>query len=252
VFFWNCWLRNRYRLVAYLAAACGLVLLGTLPVTLKSVHGHQVYWHPRTVGDAIGAWDLGVNRTLVVLVLVMLFFAADLGSRGLGESAARKECDFLLTRPRTRRNFVWSAWLAALTQLCVLELAPITIAIVTLFAQTSGIYSGHLWPLSLEIFVVSVLVFSGAYALTLATGSSQSGFELAFSLLIIYTLGLALFPPYFTFYDLEWVLRESSYLDVVPWHLGNQPVHYGVLLMMAAATAALTFLAQFGFEKKDL
>jgi hypothetical protein len=34
--------------------------------------------------------------------------------------------------------------------------------------------------------------------------------------------------------------------------LTNQQVHYGALLLMIPATVVLPFLAQFGFDRKDL
>ena len=254
MFFWNCWVRNRLRLVAYLVLGCALVLLGTLPVTMKSVHGHWVWVHPKTVVDAMDAWRFGVEHVLLAMIFLLLFSAADLGSLGVGESAARKEYDFLLTRPRARRHFVWTAWLAGFTQLCLLALIPLAVAVTTLYALTSRLYLDRLWPLSLGAFELSVLVFSGTYALSLATGSSRNGFELVFSLLVIY----------YAFWAIRWRLWlygfSTSSLGLSPiyahgaydWLLNDQHVSYLVLLLMLAATALLPFLAEFGFERKDL
>ena len=251
VFFWTCWVRNRYRLVAYLALGCALVLLGTLPVTMAFVHGHWVWVHPATVADAKDAWRFGVEHVEFVMIFLLLFSAADLGSLGVGESAARKEYDFLLTRPRARRHFVWTAWLAGLTQLCLLALIPLAVAVTTLYALTSRLYPHRLWPLSLGAFVLSALVFSGAFALSVATGSSRSGFELVFCLLVVY-IALKSVIYRFWMFQVLWNTGKSYTWVAYDWLLTGQQVDYGVLLLMVAATAILPFLAQFGFERKDL
>jgi len=251
VFFWNCWVRNRFRLVAYLVLGCALMLLGTLPVTMKWVHGHWVWVHPETLKDAMDAWRFGVEHVLVAMIFLMLISAADLGSLGVGESAARKEYDFLLTRPRPRRYFVWTAWLAGFTQLCLLALVPLAVAVTTLYALTSRVCPDRLWPLSLGAFELSVLVFSGAFALSLATGSSRNGFELIFSLLVVYYAvkqimeGIGLYVSFW--------LRQNSYAaGAYDWLLTGRQVRYVVLLLMLPAAAALPFLARYGFERKDL
>jgi hypothetical protein len=245
--------RNRFRLVAYLVLGCALMLLATLPVTMKSVHGHWVWVHPKTLTDAMGAWSDGVEHVLLALIFLLLFCAADLGSLGIGESAARKEYDFLLTRPRPRQHFVWTAWLAGFTQLCLLALIPLAVAVTTLYALTSRVCPDRLWPLSLGAFELSVLMFSGAFALSLATGSSRSGFELVFSLLVIY----------YAVREVLWELAAWGFYrslrfppiyarGAYDWLLNDEHVRYVVLLLMVLLTALLPFLAQFGFEKKDL
>jgi len=253
VFFWNCWLRNRFRLAAYLFFGCALMLVGTLPVTMAQVHGHWVWVHPRSVRDAMDAWRYGTEHVALVLVFLLLISAADLGSLGVGESAARKEYDFLLTRPRARRHFVWSAWLAGLTQLCFLALVAFVVAVTTLYILTSGIYPDPLWQRSLGAFILGLLVFSGAFALSLATGSSRSGFELAASLLIInYAVQEVSWRFAIWGIGYGWPITSPIYWEGAYGLLNDPHLRYVVFLLMLAATAALTLLAQFGFERKDL
>jgi hypothetical protein len=101
------------------------------------------------------------------------------------------------------------------------------------------------------MFELSVLVFSGAFALTLATGSSRNGLELVFSLLVVYYAVKQVIGgswPYLSF----WMPRNSYALGAYDWLLTDQQVHYGALLLMIPATVVLPFLAQFGFDRKDL
>ncbi len=251
MFFWTCWLRNRYRLMAYLALGCALMLLGTLPVTMAFLHGHWVWVHPKTLTDAKDAWRYGVNHVVLVMLFLLLFSAADLGSLGVGDSAARKEYDFLLTRPRARRHFVWSAYLAGIAQLVFLALIPLAVAMTTLCALTSRIYPGQICLLSLAALVSSMLVFSGAFALSVATGSSRNGFELLCYLAVAY---IAFNPVWFRYwlFAVVWRTGDVEASATFVRMLKDLRVHFGVLLVMLAATAILPFLAQFGFEKKDL
>ena len=252
MFFWNCWLRNRYRLVAYLVLGCALTLLATLPVTMKFVHGHWVWVHPGTAADAMDAWRYGVEHVALALIFLLLFCSADLGSLGVGEPAARQEYDFLLTRPRPRRHFVWSAWLAGFTQLALLALAPLTIATVTLYWLTSRLYLHRLWALGAGAFVLGALVFSGAFALTIATGSNRSGFELAFCLLIVYyTAREVTWRAAIWGYLGGWEAGQAYAHGAYDWLLTRQHVNLLLLLLMLATTAALPFVAQSGFERKD-
>ena len=254
MFFWNCWLRNRFRLVAYLVLGCALVLLATLPITMKSVRGHWVWAHPKTVADAGEVWRYGVEHVALVMIFLLLFAAADLGSQGVGESAARREYDFLLTRPRPRRHFVWSAYLAGMTQLCVLALVPLTVALTTLLVLTSHLVPLQACLLTLGAFALSALAFGASFALSLATGSSRNGFELVFSLLIVY----------YAVREIRWELALWGYLGLpavlspvyahgaYDWLLTHQHVNFLSLLLMVTTTAILPFVAQFGFERKDL
>ena len=253
MFYWNCWLRNRLRLVAYLVLGCALALLATLPVTMKSVHGHWEWVHPATAGNAMDAWRFGVEHAALVMIFLLLFSAADLGSLGVGESAASKEYDFLLTRPRQRRHFVWTAWLAGFTQLCLLALIPLAVVVSTLYALTSYLFPHRLWLLSLGAFELSVLVFSGAFALAITTGSSRSGFELVFALLIIYYVVREVRWELMIFGLYRYINLSPTYASgAYDWLLNDQQVRYAVLLLLLAATTLLPFLAQFAFERKDL
>jgi hypothetical protein len=254
VFFWNCWLRNRFRLVAYLVLGCALVLLATLPVTMKSVHGHWVWAHPKSVADALDVWRYGVEHVALVMIFLLLFAAADLGSLGVGESVARREYDFLLTRPRPRRHFVWTAYFAGMAHLCLLALVPLAVALTTLLVLTSHIFPLQACLLTLGAFALSALAFGVAFALSLVTGSSRSGFELVFSLLIVY----------YAVREIRWELAMWGFIsravEVSPvyahgaydWLLTRQHVNFLVLFLMLAATSILLFVAQFGFERKDL
>lgn len=254
MFFWNCWLRNRLRLVAYLVLGCALILLGTLPVTMTWVHGQWIWVHPKTVEVAVAAWNDGVEHTAAVMMFLLLFAAADFGSLGLGESVIRKEYDFLITRPRPRRHFVWTAWLTGLAQLCFLALIPLVVALLTLYILTSGLYPDQLWVLCAGTLILAALVFSLTFAMAVATQSSRNGFEVVFSLLIVYYVARSFIgghSRWYWFYSLQ-QSPDTYAMGAYDWFVTGQRVHYVVLLLMIAATAALPFLAQRGFERKEL
>jgi hypothetical protein len=241
------------RLAAYLVLGCALMLLATLPVTMKFVHGHWVWVQPRAVADAMDAWRYGVEHVALVIIFLLLFAAADLGSLGMGESAARRDYDFLLTRPRARRHFVWSAFLAGMAQLCLLVLVSLAVALATLLVLTSHVFPRQACLLTSGALALGALAFSSAFALSLATGSTRSGFELAFCALIVY----------YTAREVTWRASIWGYLGgweagqvyahgAYDWLLTHQHVNLPLLCLMIATTAILPFVAQFGFERKDL
>jgi hypothetical protein len=105
--------------------------------------------------------------------------------------------------------------------------------------------------LSLGAFELSVLVFSGAFALSIATGSNRNGFELVFSLMVVYYAVKMLHSAFWV--DLPFWIPGNSYASgAYDWLLTGQQVRYMVLLLMFPATAVLPFLAQLGFARKDL
>ena len=103
--------------------------------------------------------------------------------------------------------------------------------------------------------VLAALVFSMTFAVALATESSRNGFEVVFSLLIVYYVARMFFVGgrgrLFWFFSLQ-QSPDTYAMGAYDWFLTQQQVHYFAPLLMIAATAVLPFLAQLSFERKDL
>lgn len=250
MYFVNCWLRNRYRLVVYVTAGCALTLLGTLPVTTQYLGGRWVVVHPATMQAVQRAWTDGVDHTGLALAALLLFAAADFGCLGLSEISGRREYDFLVTRPRPRQHFVLVTWLAGLSELCVLTVIPTVVALVTLTFLTSRFYPSWLLPMIAIFLALAALIYSSTFAWTMATGSTRSGFELAFALVIIGMTARSGFQPYWIYYRF---FRLDDIGHLYDWFINQDPVHPSLsLLLLLAATAAMPFVACWGFARKDL
>jgi hypothetical protein len=251
MYFLNCWLRNRYRLIVYGVAGCALILLGTLPVTMKFQSGHWVMVHPTSVSAARTAWNDGVDHTELALAALLLFAATDFACLGLGEASGRKEYDFLLTRPRSRRHFVMVAWLAAISQLCLLTVIPSLVAWVTLALLTSRFMPGNMLSTLALFLAAAALIHGCSFAWTMATASVRSGFEFAF-VLILMGMVLRIFADsyrYGFFIDLP-AGRSARLHD---WFINQVPAHWTWSLpLMLAASAVMPFVAHWGFARKNV
>jgi hypothetical protein len=185
MYFWTCWYTRRYRLAIYLTIAVALTILGALPEALENHAGRWVV-PAMTPGRAAHIWDAGVEHTLTLLLVVLLFAAADLGALALGEDTKRRDLDFLLTRPRPRHYFIWTSWVAGLTGLVPLLVLPILTSILVLFTMTHVMFAGGLLQQCVPLFAMAIALYTLVFLLATLTGGPQNGFQLAALIIILY------------------------------------------------------------------
>lgn len=247
MYFWICWYTKRYRLVIYLTLAIVLTFMGCLPEALEYQGGH--WFLPKMTPPLVTRiWDSGTVNTIGVLIVVMLFAAADLGALAMGEDSKRRELDFLLTRPKPRNYFVWTSWLAGLTELVPLLALPILISVIVMFYMTNALYPGVLVRMSLALFAMAASMYAMVFLFSTLSGTPQNGLQIAGFVVFLYAgFNYARSEAWFNggFHAKSW--------SAFDWfEESHQLFPHANLLVLICVTLALPLIAQVGFKRKDL
>jgi ABC-type transport system involved in multi-copper enzyme maturation permease subunit len=133
MYFWKYWRDTRRSVYIYL----GLLIFFAV-VWVASMYGYNRVGH--IDGDLANLWmmELGVAFALSYLCALVMGFAT--GSNSVGSDIGKGTGDFLLTRPRSRRYFVWAGWAAGLVELFSL----ITFTTLFVFAMIAWA-TGAVW-----------------------------------------------------------------------------------------------------------
>ncbi len=249
MYFWACWFNRRYRLIAYLAGAAVVTVLATLPAGLEHHEGRWVLIKITSHEQVVKIWQTGTNNTLVALLVILLFVAADLGALGLGDDSERRNLDFLLTRPRSRGQLVWAGWLAGLTQLLPLLIVPLLTCLLVLAAMTHELLSGEALRLSVPLFAMAAAMYTLAFSMATLTASARHGYELAALVVVLY-VGYHLVQDQWWWYHDWW---NGLYLyGVFDWYASpHQLFPLANLLFLAGAVFLLPYFAQHSFARRD-
>jgi ABC-type transport system involved in multi-copper enzyme maturation permease subunit len=247
MYFRICWYTKRYRLIVYLTLAMVLTVLGCLPEALESRGGHWVL-ADMTAFRVARIWNAGTENTLALLLVIMLFAAADLGALAMGEDTKRRELDFLLTRPRRRSYFIWTSWLAGVGELIPLLVLPGLTSILVMFYMTHTMLAGPLVQMAMVIFVMAAGMFALVYMLATLTGSATNGFQIAGFVIFLYA-GIN-YARNEVWFDPDY---RPKYFGAFDWlESPHQFFPYANLVLLIAASLALPLLTQAGFKRKDL
>ena len=248
MYFWACWFNRRYRLIAYLTLAVAITLLAALPAGLEYHEGRWVLVKITSHEQLVRIWHTGVGNTLVALLVILLFVAADLGALGLGDDSERRNLDFLLTRPRPRSHLVWSGWLAGLTQLLPLVIVPLLTCLLVLAGMTHDLLPGEPLRLCVPLFAMAAAMYSVAFFMATVTASARHGYELAALAIVLYTGYYFTRSGWWWYYDWEGLYLYGAF----DWYLApHQLFPLANLLLMVVATCLLPYFAQLSFARRD-
>lgn len=247
MYFRTCWYTRRYRLVIYLTLAVVLTVLGCLPEAFDFPNGHWAL-AKMTPMRVARVWDVGTMSTLGILLVILLFAAADLGALAMGEDLKRREMDFLLTRPKPRRYFVWTSWLAGLMELLPLLALPLLVAILLLFEMTRALQPGVMIRLSLVIFALAAAMYGLVYTVSALSGTAQNGLQIAGFLIFLYA-GFNFARGGVGFY----FVAHPKFWEAFDWYeSSHQLFPFANLLILIGVMLALPLIVQTVFDRKDL
>lgn len=133
MYFWKYWRDTRRGVYIYL----GLLIFFAV-VWVASMYGYNRVGHIHDDPATLWMMELGVAFALSYLCALVMGFAT--GSNSVGSDIGKGTGDFLLTRPRSRRYFVWAGWTAGLVELFAL----ITFTTLFVFAMIAWA-TGPVW-----------------------------------------------------------------------------------------------------------
>ena len=239
MYLWKCWRDTRSAFRGFVA---GLLAVGIFGAYVQfdpfgwiaaKPESSRLLWH--VASDALGA-------SLVEMIAVAGFI---LGAMGVGVEFERGTADFLLTRPRSRRAFLWTSWCAGAAQ--ILTLAPLALAITWLTrpdfpAARPGLFS----RVPLAMGTVALLIYSLTYLMTTLARNSRNGIGLSVAAITGYT-----------FLHL-WLIHWHGITVPIIWELPGHPdrfdtgVWVGSLLGWLAVCLTLMAVTQFRFERAEV
>jgi hypothetical protein len=230
----------------------GLALLGAL-LTMKDGGPNSA-----PPGNALLAilevWrELGIPFGILGCVLALRSVGSDV-SRGFG--------DFLFTRPRSRKYFVWAGWAVGVAEIVCIVMSG-ALLVVAIIYQEDGLSWRSLPPtvvlnqqvvaVDIPLLVASILVFvvaaySATYFVSVATHGRSP--QLVFCLIFLYQIlvgqpswGATRYPS----------LLVRPYYAVLPQQSWNaHTIEICTLIAWIVCALAFAFAAQLVFERSDI
>jgi len=253
---WKCWHDSRDRVILYAAASLAIGLMfGTevwaqyhtwLPYISK-MNSEGMRW-----GDAVRwAWDWGLYMTDDSLHPAALWVALSLGTVSVGREYRSGAMPFLLTRPASRKAFVWTDWSLGLAQMTVI-LAMMLVGVVSVLCGISHDYVWLSFPRLLGCVVLGAALYGLTHFTTALAGSCMKGLSASAAVILFYEL-------------LPGALQEwwhlSGPLKFRDWSLNlfdsepgvNDPftLHGWPMLMWLLVALAFPLLSQFVLEWRE-
>jgi hypothetical protein len=209
-------------------------------------HKSPFYWDP-----VLAAWEWGVVWYAEILFPMAVWVALSLGAVSVGREYRSGAMPFLLTRPASRRAFVWTDWSLGLVQMTVI-LAMMLVGLASVLRSIGNDYVWLGFPQLLECVVLGAALYGLAHFTTALVGSSMKGLSVSVAVILIYEL-------------LPGALQEWWRLDgpvkFRDWSLnlwGQAPgitdpftLHGWPMLMWLMVALAFPLLSQFVLERRE-
>ncbi|HKN26266.1 MAG TPA: hypothetical protein VJX72_15565 [Candidatus Acidoferrum sp.] len=134
MYFWKCWRDTRRAFSIYLILAVGGTLLWFMGMSHELLRG-SVRAAPE---EAL--WFLVVSGGLAFGLPFAAVMGLGLGSRSVGTEVGGEGGDFLMTRPRSRKYFVWVGWTVGLAEIAILLAVTALVALAALYYEGGAIW----------------------------------------------------------------------------------------------------------------
>jgi hypothetical protein len=239
MYLWKCWRDTRSAFLGIVACLLAIGIFGAYVQfdpfgwIAARPESSRLLWH--VVCDALGA-------SLMELIAVAGLI---LGAMGVGVEFERGTADFLLTRPRSRRSFLWTSWCLGAAQ--ILTLVPLALAANWLTRPDLTAARPGLFPrVPLAMCAVALLIYSLTYLMTTLARNSRNGIGLSVAALTGYTLLHV------------WLILWHGITVPLVWELPQRPdrldagVWFGFLLGCLAVCLTLMAATQFRFERAEV
>jgi hypothetical protein len=196
MYFWKCWRDTRVSFYVFL-------LIDVTSAALLCAHVSQIDLPSKE--RLAGAWVILMLASSALLSLSGISF----GATGIGEEFAHKTASFLLTKPRSIRYFVWTAWTANAVQFLALTGSIALVGASTLSWRSHAPVTGRLLLASLSGLVMTFLLFGVTYLLGVLHKNGRNGF--------LSTLGVVIAAPIiYSTVEHFWHIHLPSPTDMYP------------------------------------
>jgi hypothetical protein len=182
-----------------------------------------------------------------------LWVALSLGAVSVGREYRSGAMPFLLTRPTSRKAFVWTDWSLGLTQMTFI-LAMMLVGTVSFLCFTSRAYVWMSWPLLPGCLALGAVLYGLTHFTTVLLGSSLKGLSATAAVVLFYEL---LPGALMEWWHLSGPLRFRDWsLNVLEWKwragFYQFILHPWPMLMWLLVALLFALLSQFLLERREV
>jgi hypothetical protein len=207
MYLWKCWRETRVRfIVTLILVAISTALTATLSwkFATGSTRPHAADRgrgffslpsrgaDPLTVSTFWNNWTDNLLGTAIYVVAAAWVW----GTSAVGDEFARNTQDFLLTRPRRRRHFIWVSWMLSAGQLLTAVFSYVAVIFLALVFLTKVLGTWKLLSLVLPLFLLGMVVLGVVFLVTTLSRGRRDGQSLALAVIILYPVLVALIRSY--------------------------------------------------------
>ncbi len=178
MYLWKYWRDNRARLIACLIVIPAIVAL-MIMVMERTLPAPELSNRAR---DFSILW----TTTLMGSRVLVLFLALALGASGIGEEFAQRTAEFLLTRPRSRRYFVWAGWAAGAGQFMIIASVFLLVTFVALLYRFKIPFAWDFLSPIVPLFIWGAVVYGLTYLITTMLRNTRNGFATGLGMVLFY------------------------------------------------------------------
>jgi ABC-type transport system involved in multi-copper enzyme maturation permease subunit len=170
---WKCWRETRVNFYVFLFMAVTSAALLWKFVDASELPAKQLF--PL-------AWVMVLVASRALLPLAGISF----GSTGISEEFAHKTAGFLLTKPRSIRYFVWTAWATNAVQFLALTVSMLFAGAVVLSWRYHAQLTGRLLLAFLPGLIMTFVMFGMTYLLGVLHKNGRNGFLSSLGVVIVF------------------------------------------------------------------
>jgi ABC-type transport system involved in multi-copper enzyme maturation permease subunit len=238
---WKCWRETRVSFYVFLLIDVTVAAFLMMKLTMSGASSKELF---------PGAWMLLVFASSTLLSLAGISF----GAAGIGEEFAHKTASFLLTKPRSIRYFVWTAWAANAVQFLALTGIMVLVGASILSWRCHVPVTGRLLLAFAPGLIMTFLLFGVTYLLGVLHKNGRSGFLSTMGVVIVFPI-ICLTVEYY------WHIHLPSPTDmysvgmsdlILHPELGLTLPHFWPLMGWLLVALACPFIAQLVLERTEL
>lgn len=241
MYFWKCWRDTRVSFYVFLFIAVTLTAVLTMGFSMSGAPPKQVF--------AV-AWMMLVFASCTLVSLAGISF----GATGIGEEFAHKTASFLLTKPRSIRYFVWTAWTANVVQFLALTGSMVLVGASILSWRCHVPVTGRLLLAVAPGLIMTFLLFGVTYLLGVLQKNGRNGFLSSLGVVIV-------FPIICSTVEYFWHIHLPSPADMYPMgmsdlilhpELASNLPHFWPLVGWSLVALACPLVAELALEHTEL
>jgi ABC-type transport system involved in multi-copper enzyme maturation permease subunit len=242
MYFWKCWRETRVSFYVLLLIAV------TLAAFLLKIMEFMSEIPPKQLFAL--AWVMLVLAFSALLPLAGISF----GATGISEEFAHNTAMFLLTKPRSIRYFVWTAWTANAVQFLALAASMILVGASILSWRCHASVTASLLLAFVPGVVMTFLLFGVTYLLGVLHKNGRNGFLSSLGVVIVFPM-ICLTLEHF------WHIHLPSPADMYPVgmselvshpELASTLPHFWPLVGWLLVALGCPFIAQLVLERAEL